>query len=804
MPKESCCLVTKKGKYVPLKGVEVRGQIIGRSARISLSQYFRNEEKKALEAVYKFPLPENCSICGFRAEIDDKIIQGRVEEKTKAFKKYDEALMRGDGGFLLDEERPNIFTISVGNLKPKTSVAIHIDYVTLLDSHDSEVRFFLPTTISPRYIPFGMKDENGIPVDDLVNPPTTLKNYYGMKINIDIQGKENIYSLESPSHPISTTYKDDSISVGLTSETTGMDRDFILNIQYQADFETRGYLCQANDEHFIQLDFSPKILDDADQPESSGQEIIFVLDCSGSMGGTSIAEAKQALTILLRALEPGSKFNIYRFGSSFTSLFKKSMDYKQKNLDIALQYVTAIDANLGGTEVLAPLKDIQKNMSEDRLVNVILLTDGEVGNEKQVFDLVSSPKKRMRLFTVGIGSGPNEYFIKQLASRTSGASEMVNPNERIEDKVLRLFAKVSSSNLVQNLNVNWNADVITSHIPQIIYAKETVSLFAKMRDDTGIPENVRISGEINSRKHEWVVDIDTTETESSPLPQLWARSVIQKLEESAGYASGSRQLRRKQSNVKQEIIDVSTRYGIISGETSYVAEEIRPDSEKSTGEIVLRKVPVMLTTGWGGIESIFTATFGAQQSPSLLKRRFEMHSMDRLSTVGDVRSLRAERLEDVWSPGETVYGELRDAELGIMPRHQAVGRDEEFRPRLGKKKSITGDGLLQILALQEVNGGFAIDKALAKDLKMSVRAIKKMANKIQSTGNPDKFILLSTALVLTYLRNVYKDRKDTWESVVNKSEKWFEDQVALYSPKLESLELLDWAETFLKVKGLIK
>jgi len=775
MDNETCGLLTKKGEFIPLKGVVVQGYIIGRSARVSLSQHFKNEESKALEAVYKFPLPENSSICGFRAEIDDKIIQGKVEERDQAFKIYDEALSRGDGGYLLDEERPNIFTLSVGNLKPGSSVTIHVDYVTLLDSYDSEVRFFLPTTISPRYIPFGMKDESGIPVDDIVNPPITLQNFYGMKISLDIQGRENIRSLESPSHPISNTFTDDSISVDLTSDTTGMDRDFILNIQYRDDFETKGYLCQADDEHFIQLDFSPNLAE-SDRSESSDQEIVFILDCSGSMQGSSIQEAKHALTILLRALEPGTRFNIYRFGSTFTSLFKSSEVYNSESLEIALRYVNGAEADLGGTEILSPLKAIQKNLTGDHVTNVVLLTDGEVGNEQQVIELVRSNKNKMRMFPVGIGFGPNEYFIKQLARSTGGASEMVAPNERIESKVLKLFSKISLSDTLQNLEINWNTDVLTCSIPANIYRGETASIIAKLTNKSKIPETVTILGTIGKKKYEWEVSVNKTVINNNPVPQLWARNKIQDLEGSEGYSSGSRQLLRKQTKVKQDIINISKRYGIISRETSFVAEETRYESEKSTGELVLRKVPVMLTTGWGGTR---LAGYGG-----IVQNDYLCRAIDTLS-------------ED-----ESMY----DAKPTFLrrPLKDTNVKKPSIKPIPATHKvSITDDGLLKILTLQEANGGFVIDDAFAKDLKMSVKAIVEISNKIQSVGNPDKFTLLSTTLILTYLMYAYKDQRRTWESLVVKSEKWLKDQITLYSPKLESMDLLDWAELYLKEKGLI-
>ncbi len=164
-------LLASDGAPVPLEAVEVYGDIIGRGTKVKICQHFRNTELNPIEAVYRFPLLESATICGFRAIVGDKVIEGEIEEREKAFELYDKALSEGHGAQLLDQERPNIFTLSVGNIKPGDSAVIEISYIELIDSHNAEVRFFLPTTISPRYTPANQPDKNGIPVKSLVNPP---------------------------------------------------------------------------------------------------------------------------------------------------------------------------------------------------------------------------------------------------------------------------------------------------------------------------------------------------------------------------------------------------------------------------------------------------------------------------------------------------------------------------------------------------------------------------------------------------------------------------------------------------------
>lgn len=304
MSEELLGLITKDAPPIPIPliGVKVEGDIAGRGAKVRVVQSFRNEEDKPVEAVFKFPLPEGSAVCGFKAAIGDKIIEGDVEERDKAFELYDEALSKGHGAYLLDEERPNIFTLSVGNLNPGSLAIIEIEYVILLEARGPEVRFFLPTTISPRYIPDRTPDENGIPVDDIVTPVYSPDVPYGLSIILNIHGKDEISSIESPSHNIRSDFGSDLIRVEFSSETVRMDRDLVLNIKYKNGFKNRGYIHRGSDDTFLQIDFSPEVEElsgaNKDSLHLPGKEIIFILDCSGSMSGNSISEAKKALEIL--------------------------------------------------------------------------------------------------------------------------------------------------------------------------------------------------------------------------------------------------------------------------------------------------------------------------------------------------------------------------------------------------------------------------------------------------------------------------------------------------------------------------
>ena len=763
-------LLTTGGSAIPLTGVDVCGNITGRGSRIKVIQHYHNTESNAVEAVYKFPLPEGSSIFGFRVLTDGKTIVGSVEERDKAFEIYDEALSEGHGGYLLDEERPNIFTLSVGNLNPGSHVTIELDYVSLLDTSGSEVRFFLPTTISPRYIPQDMPDVKGIPVDELVNPPLAAQVDYGLKISLKIQDKNEIQMLSSPSHTIATTYGDESITVELSSEKTAMDRDFILNIKYKDSFQTRGYLCRYGEEIYCQLDITPEAVEnESDTINHPAQDIIFVLDCSGSMGGSSITEAKQALHILLAALDTESHFNIYRFGSTFEKLFKECMAYNTQSMEKAVKYLSMADANLGGTEILSPLQDIIRTLKPGRISKLVLITDGQVGNEEQIFDLVRGHKEQLRLFTVGIGNGPNEYFIKQLAKLSGGASELIAPNERIEPRVLSLFKKVNAIDAMEISTIDWGAKVLSAGTPDVLYFGDTASVFAKLEDNNKAIGNITISGKMGAIEKTLTINPKTVEGVEIPVPVLWAREMIREYEEGGAIIRGSSQHRRKQGSANQLVIELSKKYGIISRSTSFVAVEERCAEKKTTSQAILRKVPVLLTNGWGGID---------------IKLDRDIICKKRLPILHQDRSL------ELNIPS---FANYRMRSTSGIPRTDSLGKydicdnaDSNFL-------------FLHILSLQKATGGFLIDENFAQILNTTLEELKSIASKIHVDSSIDKFKLLSTALVLRYLEREHGSKRHIWEEVVRKSRKWIIKVITEHQPLYEKQAIIDFADDYVKM-----
>ncbi len=765
-------LITKEG-MVPLLGVKVDGDIMGRSARVKICQRFKNREKAPLEAIYKFPLPESAAVCGFLARVNGRNITGKVEEREKAFEIYDDAMAGGDGAFLMDEERPNIFTLSVGNLEPDAEAVIEIEYVTLLDMEGASIRFCLPTSITPRYVPERMVEQDGIPEEDRLHGPYSLAVPYGLSLSLNLHHGDALRSVESPSHPVRIETGENPVRVTLSSDETQMDRDFVLSIDLKKSLEGAAWGCRFKDESFVAVDLM--------LPEEEGgtkrgkdikrgedQEVIFLLDCSGSMDGDSIAEAIKAIEICLKGLNPGTLFNLCRFGSTFEYMFQEPRIYNADSLDGATRYLRTLTADLGGTEILTPLENIcATGPAEGRERTIMLLTDGAVGNEDEVIRMVQTHQRTTRIFALGIGAGVNDHFIRGLARAGRGAAEFIFPGERVEPKVFRLFRKISDRS-VGDLKIEWQADSVEV-APQepALFLRTAQTFFARL--DGSAPfdgerpniDEVRLSGTVNGETRAWTIPIrEWVSPEAElPIPTLWARERIRDLEESR--AHGSRQAERRAARNRQGILEISRKYGLLSSLTSFVAVEDRMEKDKTTGRAVLRKVPILVTTGWHGLGSL-SGTVGRES-------HFAAPSPGRL-------------FKTLACPCPEMDSMAISEKPSSSPAYEEQDRSTDL--------------LMEILSLQTADGGFLLNKALCKKLGFTLSKLKKTTCRIECDTKTDLQRLLCTAILFQLLEIYFADHCPTWEGVTQKSRAWYDDLTARGNPRVDGQPLAEWAAEF--------
>jgi Ca-activated chloride channel homolog len=808
-------LVTSTAEPIPLHGVKVEGDILGRAARVRVTQRFKNQETEAVEAVYRFPLPEAAAVSGFKARIDGRVITGKVEEREKAFEIYDKAIAGGHGGYLLDQERPNIFTLSVGNLKPGSEAVIEIEFVTLLDVEGSRIRFCLPTAISPRYVPKGMPDKDGVPETDRIHPTYAPDVPYGLSISIDIHDGREVAALESPSHAIQVDLARDPVRVQFSARSVKMDRDFILYVTpRERESASRAYRVRTDDGTFLQLDLLVSAGEDGSEMESHPgksrgralagpgkagrrtnrdprREIIFLLDCSGSMTGDSIKEAKRALEICLKGMEMGTVFNLCRFGSTHEFLFEKPAVYTSRTCQRALKYLEGTDADLGGTEVLSPLKAICAHepgkLSRGR--DIVLITDGEVGNEAQVIGLVESHNPTTRVFALGIGAGPNEHLVKGLARAGRGRASFIFPGERIEPKVLSVFGDLMQP-VLDHPVISWGGRS-AEQAPDLptIFLDRPITIFARCSDGALSRGKVTLKGKIDGRERRWEIQVVDADPKGLSVPVLWARERIRDLESDGPAAvRGSGQAERKLGRRNKEIVAISKQYGLISGLTSFVAVEERKQKDKATGKIVVRKVPTLVTVGWHGMGGLLGRRGGAR--PSLT------HFM-------------------MSSPEDSSWDRFcsDSFNIGIPPKHPPTLERVRMLTKLSRPRRLSAeerraerrtDLLTGILTFQRADGGFELNGAVLTSLGIKLEDLESIAKTIKASGRVNRLRVLCTALVMKVLALHFGAERSRWNGVTGKSQTWLRKVVVDSRPMIGKQGILDWAEEFAAKQVKIK
>jgi len=776
---------------IPLDGVRVDAHLVGAVVEVTVTQRYRNTEQVPLEAVYVFPLEEGAAVCGFAARIGDRVVEGRVEEREEAFAAYDDAMADGHGAFLLDQERTNVFTASVGNLKPGETVDIELRYVALASFDGPAARLSIPTTISPRYVP-DSGPEVGQPDGERVNPERRFEVPYGLTLTVDVDAPGPIVSVESPSHTVRTRLRENGATVELSQGVAALDRDFVLLVEAEDAHAPHAVVGREEDgTRVCMVSFVP----DPEATPDRGSEVHFVLDCSGSMGGDSIDQARRALELCVRALAPEDTFNVTRFGSRHQTMWKAPRRLDDASMAEAVAWVRASDANLGGTEILSPLTEILgRSRDPERPLQLLLLTDGQVSNEDQVIALAEANASTARIFTFGIGAGASEHLVRGVARASRGAAELIYPGERIEAKVLRMFNRVRTP-AYTDLRLDWGGMEVEQAPREVppVFAGELLTVFARVR--SGQAERVALTA--GGQRWEVAVDLEQA-LAGSPVPVMWARHAIRDLE--TGTSRGSNQRRAGSEDKKRErIVTLGKRYGLMSSATSYVAVEVRSEDDRTTTQAQLRRVPIALTAGWGGHGSVLDhqrarggggasrTLAGAAPPPapmaapaSIPMPQGKRKSRSILGAVADAFKGRAK-------PAKSESADHFAARFDAMPmepepvarrRRPAFAETEEERdertafaeaPAADRDGESMADRLYALLATQRADGHFEASDPLKSWLDDRAAFDAAVAQHGEA--------IVATAVALAILeRKIGEGYRDEWRPAAKKAQRWLAKQ----------------------------
>jgi Ca-activated chloride channel family protein len=758
-----------RAQAIPLIGVRVRARISGPCVEVTLVQRYHNTEPVPVEAVYIFPLDEGAAVCGFSARIGESLVEGEVVEREQAFVSYDDALIDGNAAFLLEQERPNVFTASVGNLLAGEQVELTLRYVAGLEREGEALRLTIPTTVAPRYVA-KEPPRVGQPDGERVNPEQRESVPYGLSLEVEIAGA--VRSIDSPSHPVRTRLGPESVAIELSQEDVALDRDFVLLVTPPLAPRTQAAYTRVAREPDGRRVAMVSFQHTLQAAPGVGHEVIFVLDCSGSMQGSSITQARRALSLCIRALESDDTFNVVRFGSSFESLFPDGpRRFDESSLSLATRYVEQTEASLGGTELLLPLEHVLSSAPDPaRPRRVLLLTDGQVSNEAEVIALAREHRESARVFTFAIGASASAYLVRGIARATRAATELIAPGERIEPKVLRMFQRVRTP-VLDDVRIDWcglEVESAPSEVPSL-FAGDDLTVFARIV--SGSTTQVQLS----AGKRVWSVSLDLERAESGgPIPTLWARERIRAIEESdtrAGSAqrdieAASRRGLESAEARRALLVELGTRYQLLTSATSFVAVQVRSAVERSDQAPQLRRIPVALTHGRREASDSWAGGFVGAPLPMIAAPAAPMRApmpgaepmilRARTSGADTMRSLGAFEA----SAGGSPEGSLLERAVGFFKsRAPTASAPAEHTPE-------APDRLYDLLMTQRADGRFESSPALLRWLGLERAA--RLAAAIAEVGEA----AVVTALVVLLLEREAQDRGAEWRPAVHKARRW--------------------------------
>ncbi len=594
------CLRTVQGAPVPLLGVSVSGRVFGAHARVVVRQRYVNSEARPIEAVYTFPIPADAALVGFAMETAQRRLAAVVQEREQAFATYDAAIAAGHGAALLDQERRNVFTASVGNLLPGEETVIEVVYVQPLAADEGALRLMIPTLVAPRYIggmATGDRSAHGtadptdrVPDADRITPAIGAVDY-GLSLDV-VFDLGRAVTVESPSHAIRVTGEGRRVRVGFAGPAVALDRDLVL-VAVGAPGVAAGVVAarRPGEAGTFALTVVPDLFDGA--VAASARDVVFVVDVSGSMQGDSLTQARAALALCLRHLGAADRFQIVAFSDSFSQLSPRPVPFTQATLSRADAWVDALVAS-GGTEMQAPLLAAlaQFDESPGRDREVVLLTVGEIGDEARVVEAVVARAGRTRIYTFGIGTNISDLVIRELARRTHGAAAFIHPGERIDDKVTAQFARALALR-VEDLQVEFDGvdpqELAPAELPPLVDGEPWV-LYG--RYETSGWGTARLRGTLRGRPFTLDVAIDLpAASDADGLTAMWATARIRELEQATLVG------RRADAN-RQRILELSLAHGVASAYASFVVVEERRGDRRAHAQPETRPVLVHAPAGW--------------------------------------------------------------------------------------------------------------------------------------------------------------------------------------------------------------
>src|SRR5688572_5539334 len=603
--------VDEKEAPLPLKHTDVKANVVGYIASVDVTQQFENPYDQKIEAVYVFPLPENGAVNEFVMQVGTRRIRGIVRERYEAERIYADAKRQGYTASLLTQERPNIFKQSVANIEPGKRIDISIRYYNTLAYADGWYEFVFPMVVGPRFnppgsyrgvgaVPASALAQSGQPTDvHYLKPGTRSGHDIALELEVDagvsveeIECRTHKISLQGHNDPLGTTTRridGKSFNVKLASLDTIPNKDFVL--RFRVAGKTMKTAMVTHEDHrggfFTMMLYPPAAIEEL---ERAPLELVFVLDCSGSMSGEPLKQAKAAIRHALKNMDARDTFQLINFSVDARQFGREPVLANRENIARALRYLDSLQSE-GGTTMIEGVKAaLDFPHDESRLRFVCFLTDGYIGNETDILAAVHDKLGESRIFSFGVGSSVNRYLLDSMAKIGRGTVAYLGLKDDGAKVMDDFFARISHPALT-DVKIDWKGfrptDVYPKRMPDLFVGRPLV-ITGRYDTDGKKPGVVELSGKAGKSRITVPINAktrtDVMAGTSPALPSVWARTKIAELMQ--------RETVTRDYRMAEQIKKTALDFQLLSPYTAFLALDASRRTEGATATTVPVAVPV--------------------------------------------------------------------------------------------------------------------------------------------------------------------------------------------------------------------
>ena len=549
---------------LPLKSTKVDVKISGVIADVTVTQHYRNEGTRAIEAKYVFPGSTRAAVAGMNVRLADRLITAQIREKQQARIDYDKARTEGKTAALLEQHLPNVFQMNVANILPGDDVRVELRYTELLVPQSGNYQFVFPTVVGPRYNSPQSSQAQAQWVSQPVLP-ANVKSTAAFDIQVAIASPIGLQEVRSATHPVEVTEHGHQRASVALARTGGMhnNRDFMLDYRLAGERIASGVLLfQGGDENFFLAMVEPP--KHVPATAINPREYIFVVDISGSMHGFPLETSKALLRELIGSLKPSDTFNVLLFAGSNRFLAPKSVPATRANIEQAIDTIQRMGGG-GSTELIPALKRVYAEpKAADVARSVVVVTDGYVTVEREAFELVRRNLSQANVFAFGIGGSVNRHLMEGLARAGMGEPFIITTPAEAPAQAAR-FRRMIESPVLTSVKAKFEGfdvyDVEPAQLPDVL-GERPVIVFGKYRGDAR--GQVVIEGQSAQGPYRAVLPVSgQARQDTAALRALWARHRIQALSDQESLDGGEA--------LKQRITELGLRYSLLTQYTSFLA-----------------------------------------------------------------------------------------------------------------------------------------------------------------------------------------------------------------------------------------